>query len=384
MENRHMVSAVSRRPSVPAARSWGAAVAVLLLAGPAAAQDVRARDADARGFVVPAGSVSVNPAAPAQPSRVPGAYALGIMARNTPAGVEVVSAQPGSVALASGIQPGDVIVTVAGYQVGNVGDRLYDVTDEITRRVNAAGQVPLLVRNGRTGALAPLVVQYGARSRCTITGVLTTDATGPLPPTAVVTVRLIDVTRPEWQDVAITQGQLPPPLMFPTTYRLDLPPLPADRRYAIEARVDDRGRLLMKTNAPIALAAVDRDQRIDAFVTARGIPAPTGPTGLMPRDQITQWFQSYLGRQPRPYEVDIWLADLQRGRTLRDVQAGILSSTEMFERTRANRDLYVAEVFRLLYGVPPTPVQMRDLQQRYDGAQGIRLTFVEQLLQQPR
>jgi hypothetical protein len=34
--------------------------------------------------------------------------------------------------------------------------------------------------------------------------------------------------------------------------------------------------------------------------------------------------------------------------------------------------------------VPPTPVQMRDLQQRYDGAQGIRLTFVEQLLQQPR
>lgn len=210
-------------------------MAVLLLAGPAAAQDVRVRDADARGFVVPAGSVSVNPAAPAQPSRVPGAYTLGIMARNTPAGVEVVSAQPGSVALASGIQPGDVIVTVAGYQVGYVGDRLYDVTDEITRRVNAAGQVPLLVRNGRTGALAPLVVQYGARSRCTITGVLTTDA--------------------------------------------------------------------------------------------------TGPTGLIPRDQITQWFQSYLGRQPRPYEVDIWLADLQ---------------------------------------------------QRYDGAQGIRLTFVEQLLQQPR
>ena len=66
------------------------------------------------------------------------------------------------------------------------------------------------------------------------------------------------------------------------------------------------------------------------------------------------------------------------------VQAGILSSSEFFERQRSSRDLYVSEVFRQLYGVPPTPAQLADLQARYDRVQGVRLQFVEQLLMQPR
>jgi len=66
------------------------------------------------------------------------------------------------------------------------------------------------------------------------------------------------------------------------------------------------------------------------------------------------------------------------------VQAGILSSSEIFERQGRSRDLYVAEVHRLLFGVPPTPAQMADLRVRYDSAFGVRLRFVEGLLMQPR
>lgn len=308
---------------------------------------------------------------------------LGIMARNTPTGVEVVSVSNPSVAATTGLKAGDVIVNVAGYQVGYVGERLYDVGDEVGRRIDATGRVPLLVRDGRTGGLVQVTAQYPANASCTITGVLTGDAGVAIPPTAVVTVRILDVTEPQWKDVAVTQGALPAATGFPVTYRLDLPSLPIQHRYAVDARLENGGRLLMQSPAPVPVPSVDRDHRVDVRLTAQGIVAPAGPATALPRDQIAQWIQTYLGRPPRPNEVDVWLADLARGRSLGDVQAGILSSTEMFERSRASRDIYVTEVYRLLYGTPPTPVQVQNLQARYDRAQGLRLTFVEQLMRQP-
>jgi uncharacterized lipoprotein YbaY len=341
------------------------------------AQDTRTRDA---GSVVAGySSAAALPTAPAVPRPAP--LPLGIMARNTANGVEVVSVNPGSVAQASGLQVGDTIVNVAGYQVGMVGDRLYDVGDEVARRLNASGQVPLLVRNGRTGALATMPVQFGTASRA-ISGVLNAPQGLQVPSTAVITVRLLDVTEPQWRDVALTQGQLPAARGFPVSYRLD-PPVPtAGHRYAVDARVEDGGRLLLQTATPVPLAALDREQRVDlALVQAA---APPTAVSVVPSAQIQQWIQTYLGRPPRPYETEVWLADLQQGKSLSDVQAGILSSSEYFERQRSSRDAYVAEVFRQLYGMPPTPEQLADMQRRYDSVQGVRLQFVQQLLQQSR
>jgi len=341
------------------------------------AQDVRTRDA---GSVVAGySSAAAVPTAPAVPRPAP--LPLGIMARNTANGVEVVNVNPGSVAQASGLQAGDTIINVAGYQVGMVEDRLYDVGDEVARHLNASGQVPLLVRNGRTGALATMPAQFGTASRA-ISGVLNAPQGLQVPSTAVITVRLLDVTEPQWRDVALTQGQLPAARGFPVSYRLD-PPVPtAGHRYAVDARVEDGGRLLLQTATPVPLAALDREQRVDlALVQAA---APPTAVSVVPSAQIQQWIQTYLGRPPRPYETEVWLADLQQGKSLADVQAGILSSSEYFERQRSSRDVYVAEVFRQLYGTPPTPAQLADMQRRYDSVQGVRLQFVQQLLQQSR
>jgi len=336
---------------------------LFLAPGMSAAQDARVRD---------------TVAASAVPSARPATLPLGIMAQNTAAGVEVVSVNPGSVAQASGLQAGDTIVNVAGYQVGMVGDRLYDVGDELARRVDSAGRVPLLVRNGRTGGLVSMPVQFGTASRA-INGVLNAPQGLQVPPTSVITVRLLDVTEPQWRDVALTQGQLPVARGFPVSYRLDPPaPTPA-HRYAVDARVEDAGHVLLQTTSPVTLASLDREQRIDLTLAGQAAPAPTA---VVPSAQIQQWIQTYLGRPPRPYETEVWLADLQQGKSLADVQAGILSSSEYFERQRSNRDLYVTDVFRQLYGVPPTPAQLADLQARYDRAQGVRLPFVQQLQQQ--
>jgi hypothetical protein len=165
------------------------------------------------------------------------------------------------------------------------------------------------------------------------------------------------------------------------SYRLDPPASTPQHRYAVDARVEDAGHVLLQTTSPVTLASLDREQRVDLTLAGQAAPAPTA---VVPSAQIQQWIQTYLGRPPRPYETEVWLADLQQGKSLADVQAGILSSSEYFERQRSNRDLYVTDVFRQLYGVPPTPAQLADLQARYDRAQGVRLPFVQQLQQQPR
>jgi len=368
-------SAAMKRGLLLRAMALSSAV-VLAPDTPSRGQDVRSREETS---TAPAAARYLPPTPPQ-----PGRYVLGVNVRNTPTGVEIVGVNPGGVGQRSGLEAGDLILTVAGFQVGYVGDRLYDLGDEIARRIDASGRVPLLVRNRRTGGMVMVPLQFGAAASRAVTGRLFVQPQIAVPPTAIVTIRVLDVTHPQWRDVAVVQGQAAVST-FPFPYRIDLPQLPPQHRYAVDARFEDRGRVLAQLQSPVVLAAVDRDQQLDLTLSAQGVgPAVGGTPGVPPHEQIRQWIEAYLGRPPRAFETEIWLAALQRGRSLTDVQAGILSSSEMFERQGRSRDLYVAEVFRLLYGRPPNPKQLADLQAGYDRTLGVRQRFVEELLRQPR
>ena len=123
----------------------------------ATAQEARSRDDSAWG--PKGGQARYLP--PAIAHR-PGAYRLGINVQNSPVGVQVVNVGPGSVAQAAGLEAGDTIVAVEGFQVGFVGERLFDLGDEIARRIDATESVLLLIRNGRTGGLANVPVRFAA------------------------------------------------------------------------------------------------------------------------------------------------------------------------------------------------------------------------------
>lgn len=356
--------------------TWAVVLAAACVTAPA--QDVRIREETATD------GARYLPPSPVQPGR----YVLGINVRNTPTGVEIASVNPGGVGQRSGLEAGDVIVAVEGIQVGFVGGRLNDLGDEIARRVDGAGRVNLLVRNRRDGGLVQVPIQFNQAASRAVSGRIFVQQGVIVPGSAVVTIRVLDVTQPQWQNVAVVQGQAAV-TQLPFPYRIDLPPLPAQHRYAIDARIEDRGRVLAQTPAAALLAAVDRDQQADLTLTVAGaapvvVPSVGGTPGIAPRDQVQRWIQTYLGRQPRPFETEIWLATLQRGRSLTDVQVGLLSSSELFERAGRSRDIYVAEVFRLLYGAPPNPAQLSDLRARYDRTFGVRQRFVEDLLRQPR
>ncbi len=376
-----------------------AAAMLAILSGVLAdADEPRTRDDSASG--APGAQMSYLRPAPARP----GAYRLGINVQNSPVGVQVIEVGSGTLAKSAGLEVGDTIVAVGGYQVGYVGERLFDLGDELARRVDVSESVTLLVRHGRTGDLANVPVQFASATR-SVAGRLFFDGKARLPASGVLVVRVVDVTHPEWENVSVVQAQFPAG-EFPVSYQLVLPTLAPGHRYAVDARGEHGGRIVLQTSQPTPLAAVDRDQQVDLVLTtaaATGVSSSTGlapvarPTGppaasglvpvtatprstLQPRDQIDQWIRAYLGRPPRNFETDVWVAELMRGRSLSSVQAGILSSTELFERVSRSPDLYVAEVYRLLTGSQPTPSQFADLRKRFDQALGVRLQFVEGLI----
>ena len=87
-----------------------------------------------------------------------GNWKLGVWAYNTESGVVVTRVAPDSPAARQGLEPGDRIVSVGGYQVGYVGDLLYPLGYELRRQANGRGEVLLLVQNVRNKELLNLTV----------------------------------------------------------------------------------------------------------------------------------------------------------------------------------------------------------------------------------
>ncbi len=315
-------------------------------------------------------------------TRPPNAYKLGVYGQNTETGVQLTQVLPSSVAQRAGLESGDVIVTVGGYQVGYVAGRLYDLGDELARRVDSRGLANLLVRNQRNGRLVNVPVQFFATQRVVSGNVSTRDRVTPSP-TSVLTVRLLDVTRPQWQNVAIAEVNLAVPRRWPASFRLEVDPanIYSGHRYAVDARVTDRGRVILRTAATMPVRLSESGDRVDLRLVSAG---NRHPGGIFPFEQISQWYEQYLGRRPTTREVSAWQADLESGKSLDDVQAGLLSSSEFFDHQQNDRDRYVDEVYRQLNGTPPTPGQHQTLREQLERQGDVRQRFTRDLLQQGR
>ncbi len=96
-----------------------------------------------------------------QPRWVPprGDGKLGVWARNTDSGVVITRVARGSAAERIGLERGDRIVSVGGYQVGYVGDLLYPLGFELRRHADSRGDVLLLVQNVRNHELMNLTAR---------------------------------------------------------------------------------------------------------------------------------------------------------------------------------------------------------------------------------
>lgn len=113
-----------------------------------------------------------------------GDWKLGVWGYNTDTGVVITRVQRGSAADRRGLEQGDRIVTVGGYQVGLVGDYLYPLGYELQRQADRRGNVLLLVQDVRKDELTSfdLRLDGGGRYRPLPAEERSIDPVTPRPP----------------------------------------------------------------------------------------------------------------------------------------------------------------------------------------------------------
>ncbi len=86
-------------------------------------------------------------------------WTLGITAETAEIGVRIREVLSRSAAERVGLERGDLIVAVEGYQVGRVGGREYPLDRELDARADGNGRVRLLVQNRRNNQLVNIDVR---------------------------------------------------------------------------------------------------------------------------------------------------------------------------------------------------------------------------------
>jgi uncharacterized lipoprotein YbaY len=282
-----------------------------------------------------------------------------------------------------------VIIAVGGYQVGYVNGALFDLGDELRRRTEPDGKVTFLVFDGRNRQLRSMPVTLVQQSQGKVRGQVLCRERITLSSQAVLTVRLRDVTYPSWQNVQVGQHVIPNPPHPPISYTIDFDPstIYPDHRYALDAWVVDRGQVVLQTAAttPVNPTAATTPIPLTLVKPGGGSSTNTLPGNVYASgqlDQINQWYRQYLQRDATTQELSAWQAHLQAGRTLQDVQAYILSSSEYYDRLGNQNSRYLSELYRNLFGRQPTAAELAAFQSQYQQYGGARSLFVQQVLQQ--
>lgn len=285
-------------------------------------------------------------------------WQLGITVDNTTAGVVVRNVQPRSAAERAGLEAGDIILTVGGFQVGYVDNRLFDVGEEIRRRVDAQGSVRMLVQDLRTGKVNLLNVNLQNVS-VSVRGDVVWRDLNRLPAGATLQVRIDNITRP-YQAVGggllntlIVQNQ-------PIPFELNLDPsyLVAGERYQIQAMIRSGEQVIYATTQPViidptrgSLNNVRLEVSPVGVVSAGGTYSSAYSTNV---NLINDYYQRYLSRIPSQSEMTAWLEYFARGKSEEDLPVTLLSSTEFYERSGSTDARFIDRMFRVVVNRAPS------------------------------
>lgn len=313
----------------------------------------------------------------------PNSWRLGVAIENIDTGVLLTEVEPGMPAAQAGLEQGDVIVNVKGFQVGYLGGTLYDLGDEIQRRVDQQGRVDFLVFDVRTRRLQALPVTLVQQSAGGVRGEVVCRERITLTPQAVLTVRLRDVTYPSWQNVAVGQHVIPNPKHPPIPFSIEVDPtsIYPDHKYALDAWLVDRGQIVLQSQTAVPVTPLSNNGKLQVDLVRVGATAPPNSTYAVGQlDQVNQWFRQYLRREATSQELSAWQSYLQAGHSPQDIQAHILGSPEYFDRMGNQRDSFLVEVYRNLKGRQPTAAEFQQFVALYQQYGGARTDFVREVL----
>ncbi len=373
---------------------WRAALAIVAagsLAGVACSQvTIRSRDLIDDWQSTPLGAPALTgPAASARTTYVPSwnsqpnSWRLGVAIENLETGVLLTDVERGLPAERAGLKRGDVIINVGGYQCGYVGGALFDLGDEINRRVDQQGRIIVLAFDQQNRQIRSLPITLVQQTAAGVRGTLVCRERITLTRQAVLTVRLRDVTFPNWQNVEVGKQVIanPPHPPIPFSIEFDPTQIYPDHKYAVDAWLVDRGEIVLQSSAPTPVTPLVGATAVQVNLVRVGPSTPPSNAYAVGQlEQIDGWYRQYLGRSATSQELAAWQAHLQAGRAPQDVLAFILGSSEYYDRMGNQNDRYLAQLYQNVYGRQPTAYDMQQFVSQYQQFDGARSQFVSDIL----
>lgn len=313
----------------------------------------------------------------------PNSWRMGVAIENLETGVLLTDVERGLPAERAGLKRGDVIINVGGYQCGYVSGALFDLGDEINRRVDQQGRINVLTFDNQSRQLRSLPITLVQQTAAGVRGTILCRERITITRQAALTVRLRDVTFANWQNVEVGKQVIANPQQPPIPFSIEFDPssIYPDHKYAVDAWLVDRGEIVLQSSAPTPvnpLAGASAIQ-INLVRTTPSAP-PSNAYAVGQLEQIDGWYRQYLGRPATSQELAAWQAHLQAGRSPQDVLAFILGSSEYYDRLGNQNSRYLAELYQTVYGRPPTALESQQFAAQYQQYNGARSQFARDVL----
>ncbi len=314
-------------------------------------------------------------------------WQLGVETQNTATGVYIKSVTPGGAANRANIETQDVIVSVNGYQVGMVEDRLYDLNDELNTRADERGVVSLLIQDHRSLRLARVRVQL-QKSRQTLRGKVVFRGSGSLPADAIVTVQIDNASRNYYQ---VRHGQTsfrPSSSEMPFEIAYDPNYIDPNDFYQVRAFVTMNGRTIMDTPQPVRVLTRGNPSNVSLELASFAPPrdnrnGPIIETGFQSPsqvdDRIIQMYRHYLGHDPSPLQFAVLKATTNIEDTLRTLPLELMAAQEYFDRAGNNNQVWIRAVFQEIVGRQIREQELLEWLRRYEELRGSRTELLRQL-----
>ncbi|WP_197231913.1 YbaY family lipoprotein [Novipirellula artificiosorum] len=318
------------------------------------------------------------------------AWQLGVTGKNTEIGVVIESVAPNSAAARSGLTAGDLVVCVNGDQVGLVGSKIFDIAPLLNQHADTVGNVRLLVQYRRTGQLRTIPVQLSAEQGGLSGNLIVQN--GSVPPNSVVTIQLVNETRPHFvvrngeqafRSSAISQGSIPFTINFDPNY------IAASDRYSLRAFITYNNNTIYETAQPTYVLTQGNPTTAQLVLTPKSFSFSGQPAGGVVTAsyvgydnisaQVTSAYQKYLGRNPTPMEIAAWHSVPDPEYRMSRLPNELMATQEYFDRCGHNNVAWLERVFSEVIGHVPTAYEQQQWMARYAEVRYSRTEVLNQM-----
>jgi uncharacterized lipoprotein YbaY len=328
-------------------------------------------------------SLISSPTVPGMSSRGP-RWRLGVYSQDTDVGVKILRTVASSPADRAGLEPNDIIVAVAGYQVGIVNGQQYDCGYEFEQRADSQGNCMLLVLDSRNRQLVNLPIKLESRL-AKVSGTIAYRNRIFLPQNAVATVELREAYNVGAPGIAIGHQQIDEIRQIPIPFEVEYDPGDVNPRkqYVVTATISAGGQALYTTVQQYAVITNGRPQTAAIEVERAAATPQTAANDERAQieQQIVNYFRTYFGRDPKPAEMPMWTAYLDRpGRTMFDVQAEMASNSAVWNRCQGDDARYIELLSESILGKKPSQEELDYWMYELQKTGGIRRPIAEEFL----